>query len=101
MSDEARGAQPDGPREGLDALEDRRDHIDYVETFAEDVMELTESVVVRRAIKREMLEEKAGVMSELPTEQQLEKMQIPEMKKLFALDAQALAMSSQVTFCLA
>ena len=40
-----------------------------------------------------MLEEKAGVMSELPTEQQLEKMQIPEMKKLFALDAQALAMS--------
>ncbi|KAL1500108.1 hypothetical protein AB1Y20_012781 [Prymnesium parvum] len=88
-------------RDSIAVVEERRDHVDYIEYFGADVMEMTESAVVRRAIKREMLEEKQGVASELPTELQLAKMQVPEMKKLLSLDAQALAMSSQVTFCLA
>ena len=66
-------------RESFHSLEDRRDHIDYIELFAEEVMDLTETVVVRRAFKREMLDAAAGVMSELPSEAALEKMQIPDM----------------------
>ena len=72
-----------------------------MEVFAADVIDATAPSISRRAIKRELLESKGGVASELPSEAQLDKMQVPPFDKMMSLPAESLAMTSQFAFILA
>ena len=82
-------------------LNQRIRRVERLEDFAADLIESERDSIVRKAIRRELLESKGGVASELPSEAQLDKMQIPPMEKLFALPAESLSITSQFCYCLA
>ena len=80
---------------------ERQARAEPVEPFLLELIDECAVVVVRRAVKRELLDSAQGVGSELPNEAQFEKMQVPPLRKLLELPEQALFMSAQVTYTLA
>ena len=64
-----------------------------IEHFGATVLDESKDNLVRKAIKRELLEAARGVSSELPAESALLKMQIPPLSKLLVLPSASLSLS--------